>query len=67
MWPLRSADLCSQESLQQFTEGLILYVCGYFNQVAEIISDVREPIFPISEPVDENEKRRKQVRVSKTL
>ncbi|XP_077059619.1 condensin complex subunit 3 [Siphateles boraxobius] len=32
--------------------------------VAEIISDVREPIFPISEPVDENEKRRKQVRLA---
>lgn len=54
-------------SLQQFTEGLIVMcVCGYFNQVAEIISDVREPILPISEPVDENEKRRKQVRVSET-
>lgn len=66
MWPLRSANLCSQVSLKQFTEGLIMYVCGYFNQVAEIISDVREPILPISEPVDENEKRRKQVRVSKT-
>ncbi|KAI2668568.1 Condensin complex subunit 3 [Labeo rohita] len=32
--------------------------------VAEIISDVREPILPISEPVDENEKRRKQVRLA---
>ncbi|KAG1956791.1 condensin complex subunit 3 isoform X2 [Pimephales promelas] len=32
--------------------------------VAEIISDVREPIFPVSEPVDENEKRRKQVRLA---
>ncbi|XDV14948.1 hypothetical protein PO909_015112 [Leuciscus waleckii] len=32
--------------------------------VAEIISDVREPIFSISEPVDENEKRRKQVRLA---
>uniref|UniRef100_A0A8C1LA66 Non-SMC condensin I complex, subunit G n=1 Tax=Cyprinus carpio TaxID=7962 RepID=A0A8C1LA66_CYPCA len=32
--------------------------------VAEIISDVREPILPISEPVDENEKRRKQVKLA---
>ncbi|TRY81494.1 hypothetical protein DNTS_033322, partial [Danionella cerebrum] len=32
--------------------------------VAEIISDVREPILPVSEPVDENEKRRKQVRLA---
>ncbi len=47
---------------------LTVFVCVrlYFNQVAEIISDVREPILPISEPVDENEKRRKQVRVSDT-
>ncbi|XP_042572350.1 condensin complex subunit 3-like isoform X1 [Cyprinus carpio] len=32
--------------------------------VAEIISDVREPILPISEPVDENEKRRQQVKLA---
>ncbi|XP_026127252.1 condensin complex subunit 3-like isoform X3 [Carassius auratus] len=32
--------------------------------IAEIISDVREPILPISEPVDENEKRRKQVKLA---
>ncbi|XP_055061410.2 condensin complex subunit 3 isoform X1 [Misgurnus anguillicaudatus] len=32
--------------------------------VAEIISDVREPILPVAEPVDENEKRRKQVRLA---
>lgn len=38
----------------------------WFNQVAEIISDVREPILPIAEPVDENEKRKKQVKVSET-
>ncbi|XP_057187037.1 condensin complex subunit 3 isoform X1 [Triplophysa rosa] len=32
--------------------------------VAEIISDVREPILPIAEPVDENEKRKKQVKLA---
>ncbi|XP_051994084.1 condensin complex subunit 3 [Xyrauchen texanus] len=32
--------------------------------IAEIISDVREPIMPIAEPVDDNEKRRKQVRLA---
>ncbi|XP_016111221.1 condensin complex subunit 3-like [Sinocyclocheilus grahami] len=35
-----------------------------YNKVAEMISDVREPILPISKPVDENEKRRKQVRLA---
>ncbi|KAA0722350.1 Condensin complex subunit 3 [Triplophysa tibetana] len=32
--------------------------------VAEIISDLREPILPIAEPVDENEKRKKQVKLA---
>lgn len=33
-------------------------------QVAEIISDVREPIVPGTQTEDENEKRKRQVRVS---
>lgn len=33
-------------------------------QVAEIISDVREPIVPVAQTEDENEKRKRQVRVS---
>lgn len=33
-------------------------------QVAEIISDVREPIVPVAQAEDENEKRKRQVRVS---
>lgn len=33
-------------------------------QIAEIISDVREPIMPVSQTEDENEKRKRQVRVS---
>ncbi|KAI4895422.1 hypothetical protein NFI96_024321 [Prochilodus magdalenae] len=32
--------------------------------MAEIISDLREPIIPITECVDENEKRRKQVKLA---
>lgn len=36
-------------------------------QVAEIISDVREPITGASQPVDENERRRQQVQVGDTL
>ena len=31
--------------------------------MAEVISDVREPIVAVSAPVDENENRRKQVKV----
>lgn len=34
-------------------------------QVAEIISDVREPIMEANQPVDENESRRQQVQVGK--
>lgn len=36
-------------------------------QVAEIISDVREPIMEASQPVDENESRRQQVQVGNSL
>lgn len=36
-------------------------------QVAEIISDVREPIMEASQPLDENESRRQQVQVGNTL
>ena len=36
-------------------------------QVAEIISDVREPITEASQPVDENMSRRQQVQVGDTL
>lgn len=36
-------------------------------QVAEIISDVREPITEASQPVDENESRRQQVQVGSRL
>lgn len=36
-------------------------------QVAEIISDVREPIMEASQLVDENESRRQQVQVGQTL
>lgn len=36
-------------------------------QVAEIISDVREPIMEVSQPVDENESRRQQVQVGDSL
>ncbi|KAG7458740.1 hypothetical protein MATL_G00223870 [Megalops atlanticus] len=32
--------------------------------VAEIISDVREPIMPVADPIDENETRRRQVRLA---
>ncbi|KAG5849472.1 hypothetical protein ANANG_G00110820 [Anguilla anguilla] len=32
--------------------------------VAEIISDVREPIVPVTDPIDENETRRRQVRLA---
>ncbi|KAJ8339794.1 hypothetical protein SKAU_G00344270 [Synaphobranchus kaupii] len=32
--------------------------------VAEIISDVREPIAPVADPIDENETRRRQVRLA---
>ncbi|KAJ8399327.1 hypothetical protein AAFF_G00413650 [Aldrovandia affinis] len=32
--------------------------------VAEIISDVREPIVPVADPIDENETRRRQVRLA---
>ncbi|KTF85112.1 hypothetical protein cypCar_00036686 [Cyprinus carpio] len=42
--------------------GLLRDETQKIQMVAEIISDVREPILPISAPVDENEKRRKQVR-----
>lgn len=36
-------------------------------QVAEIISDVREPIMEASQPVDENLSRRQQVQVGNSL
>lgn len=36
----------------------------HIEQVAEIISDVREPIVSVTQPEDENEKRKRQVRVS---
>ncbi|XP_030643568.1 condensin complex subunit 3 [Chanos chanos] len=32
--------------------------------IAEIISDVREPIVPVTDPVDENENRKKQVKLA---
>uniref|UniRef100_A0A8C2H8I3 Non-SMC condensin I complex, subunit G n=1 Tax=Cyprinus carpio TaxID=7962 RepID=A0A8C2H8I3_CYPCA len=41
--------------------GLLRDETQKIQMVAEIISDVREPILPISAPVDENEKRRKQL------
>uniref|UniRef100_A0A8C1HCI1 Non-SMC condensin I complex, subunit G n=1 Tax=Cyprinus carpio carpio TaxID=630221 RepID=A0A8C1HCI1_CYPCA len=44
--------------------GLLRDETQKIQMVAEIISDVREPILPISAPVDENEKRRKQVRLA---
>ncbi|XP_026059524.1 condensin complex subunit 3-like isoform X3 [Carassius auratus] len=44
--------------------GLLRDETQKIRMVAEIISDVREPILPISAPVDENEKRRKQVRLA---
>uniref|UniRef100_A0A8C1WVA1 Non-SMC condensin I complex, subunit G n=1 Tax=Cyprinus carpio TaxID=7962 RepID=A0A8C1WVA1_CYPCA len=44
--------------------GLLRDETQKIQTVAEIISDVREPILPISAPVDENEKRRKQVRLA---
>uniref|UniRef100_A0A671KYF3 Non-SMC condensin I complex, subunit G n=1 Tax=Sinocyclocheilus anshuiensis TaxID=1608454 RepID=A0A671KYF3_9TELE len=44
--------------------GLLRDETQKIQMVAEIISDVREPILPISKPVDENEKCRKQVRVN---
>lgn len=39
-------------------------MCACDEQVAEIISDVREPIVPVTQTEDENEKRKRQVRVS---
>lgn len=36
-------------------------------QVAEIISDVREPIMEANQPVDENESRRQQVQVGNNI
>ncbi|XP_016430566.1 condensin complex subunit 3 [Sinocyclocheilus rhinocerous] len=44
--------------------GIVRDDAQKIQMVAEIISDVREPILPISEPVDENEKRRKQVKLA---
>lgn len=54
------------------TKGLLLemspnetdWLC--VTQVAEIISDVREPIMEASQLVDENERRRQQVQVGNT-
>lgn len=39
-------------------------VCACDEQVAEIISDMREPIVPVTQTEDENEKRKRQVKVS---
>lgn len=47
------------------TDGEMSWLC--VTQVAEIISDVREPIMEASRPVDENENRRQQVQVGDAL
>lgn len=49
------------------TESDVLMSWLCVAQVAEIISDVREPIMEASQPVDENERRRQQVQVGNSL
>lgn len=44
----------------------MLHEDGFVHQVAEIISDVREPITEVSQVVDENQSRRQQVQVGNT-
>uniref|UniRef100_A0A8D3CMX2 Non-SMC condensin I complex, subunit G n=1 Tax=Scophthalmus maximus TaxID=52904 RepID=A0A8D3CMX2_SCOMX len=46
------------------TEKLLALISDDQRRVAEIISDVREPIMEASQPVDENESRRQQVQLA---
>lgn len=56
------------ENIQEshFSHCLRFSQDNFIKQVAEIISDVREPIMEVSQPVDENESRRQQVQVGNT-
>lgn len=53
-------------SLSGLLQTCLCYIIMFVpdEQVAEIISDVREPIVPVPQIEDENEKRKRQVRVS---
>lgn len=59
-------DLSKNIQVSHFSCCLRFSQDGFITQVAEIISDVREPITEVSQPVDENKSRRQQVQVGNT-